>query len=178
MVIEVTYPKAQYNRDLLEEELRAIVPNTYAIGNNFTSILIHYPDATSQNDIDICAAQIAAHDHTAKTAEQQQEADSQSILALATTAKNFTSEIKTIWAAVVNADYNADDTATRFTALRAAVAAQGTGFKNALHTALESETGLTTVVLDAAPTANQQQTYNFWIRSFCLTWAFMIVLAT
>lgn len=162
-----SYP-TPVNRDLLFEEFVAA-----DIQANFAVDYIEVTDATPEATTD---GIIAAHDGTQQTTAQQRQADKQSILALATQAKNFTSEIKAIWSAVVNADYNTTDTDTRFTNIRNAVSAQGTGFKNALHTALESETGITTAVLDATPTAIQKQAYNQFIRSFCLTWAFMIAL--
>jgi len=111
-----------------------------------------------------------------QTEKQQRESDKQSILDLAATAKNYSGEVAAIMNAVVNADYGISDTDTRFAAIRAAVAAQGTGFKNALHAALESDTGLNTIVLDLTPTSIQKQQYNHWTRNFALTWSIMILL--
>lgn len=72
IMIEIDYPIVQYNDDLLREQLLSIVPGVALSGNGFNNVLVHYPDATSQADIDLCAAQIVSHDYNGQTTEQEE----------------------------------------------------------------------------------------------------------
>lgn len=112
-----------------------------------------------------------------QAAKQQQQSAKADILTLADTAKQHAQKIADIFAPVVNADFNGETTDTRFTNIRAAVALQGAGFQTLFHTAMEADTGLTTAILDATPTAIQKQAYNAFVRAFCNTWVQMISLA-